>query len=1077
MRIDYTLKVPLRTDRGGDAYAAVGGLTLLSRYLYFTYDEPWFRSETKADGTSPIETYINVYRYSYVTGQTSNLNYKCTVPKPISYNSTGNVENYANYASIASLTYLPTYTTGVMNSDIGFKEIDLTTVSLAQTVDNTSTGGDCLKFIRIENSDSTSAPSVLSKTGGTLILGNYSTNNYFGFYDRSSGYYPPYLRFVCGSTKDTIEAADATGGYPPKYTGSYNHLFDTLYATDEIQQLDSSGKVKRIFLKFAVPSVNGRIDSAFLNIQVSSEENANKLIPVKLLASDASTWDRNSSNATMDTVYAGMTSLGLQKAFNAIIGSQNTMSVEGHPFLCEHDAYYRAIPGLSSAQFQFWSYFTIVIEDMDNTRATASTAKAATPSFGRNDLTQSARKTIIGTISGSEFRPYIYYGYVPPVIQSTLTTVSKTISCGINANSVGSTITNMGRGRLYPLYSKNVSWISSVTGSAGPIVRNGINYQDPMYPSDASSGTFTINFDTTGLAVGSYNGTVTVTATDAYPTTFTIPVSLTITSASVVALDTTTINKSVVVGNNATDSTFQVWDNHDHTGDTLSYTISDNVSWLSVSASSGTSIGSSDKKTHTISYTTSALTPGSYVGTITVSSSLTPSTKTITVNLTVTPSSFVAVSTNTINKTVTVGSNATSSTFQVWDGNSTALDSISYNVTDNVSWLSVSAVSGTSDSSNNKNTHTISYSTSSLAPGDYTGTITVNDPIRSSTELIIVNLTVTPESYVAVSTNTVNISTSVGASPSDFTFQVWDGNSNTLDSITYDITSSSTWFSISPTSGTSNSPTNKQTHSIIFDTDDLIPGLYSEDISVYDSSRDSEQIITVNLTVSNNSYIVTDPTSLSYTINVGDSLSSDIFEVWDGNDSLLDSITYTISENVDWLSITPLFGTSDSSNNKVSHSISFDTTGLSPGIYNTNIEITDSTVGTVNIPIQIDVETGAYLVCDTSSILVILNINEEYDNQFLVWDGSLSLLDYINYSIQNNESWLTISPLLGSSDSPADKDSYNYHIDTFGLNSGTYYDTITITNNENESDILTIDVTLIVNQISKTGVAYGAYLL
>jgi hypothetical protein len=83
-----------------------------------------------------------------------------------------------------------------------------------------------------------------------------------------------------------------------------------------------------------------------------------------------------------------------------------------------------------------------------------------------------------------------------------------------------------------------------------------------------------------------------------------------------ISLSPTSLNPSCQEGTNATSDTFQVWNSGNGT---LSYTISETVDWLSVTPSSGTSAGSADKKTHTVSYTTSGLPAKTYHGEITIS--------------------------------------------------------------------------------------------------------------------------------------------------------------------------------------------------------------------------------------------------------------------------------------------------------------------------------------------------------------------------------------------------------------------------------------------------------------------------
>ena len=147
----------------------------------------------------------------------------------------------------------------------------------------------------------------------------------------------------------------------------------------------------------------------------------------------------------------------------------------------------------------------------------------------------------------------------------------------------------------------------------------------------------------------------------------------------------------------------------------LNYTVADDANWLSVSPTSGTSTGSGDKQSHTVSYTTSSLTAGTYTGHITVTdASASNSPQTITVSLTVQTAPAIALDKATLSPTVTVGQDATDDSFQVWDTGDVALN---YTVDDDATWLSVSPTSGTSTGSGDKQSHTVSYTTSGLAAG------------------------------------------------------------------------------------------------------------------------------------------------------------------------------------------------------------------------------------------------------------------------------------------------------------------------------------------------------------------------
>ena len=92
----------------------------------------------------------------------------------------------------------------------------------------------------------------------------------------------------------------------------------------------------------------------------------------------------------------------------------------------------------------------------------------------------------------------------------------------------------------------------------------------------------------------------------------------------------------ILEGDDLPGESFEVW--NAGTG-TLSYTITDNANWLTISPSGGTSTGEHD--TITISYQPSALPVGSHLGTITITDpAASPTSATVTVSLNVVASPF-----------------------------------------------------------------------------------------------------------------------------------------------------------------------------------------------------------------------------------------------------------------------------------------------------------------------------------------------------------------------------------------------------------------------------------------------------
>lgn len=155
--------------------------------------------------------------------------------------------------------------------------------------------------------------------------------------------------------------------------------------------------------------------------------------------------------------------------------------------------------------------------------------------------------------------------------------------------------------------------------------------------SDATgtnSGTIPVRVYTKGNLAGTYSGTVTITAVGYPSLTKTVPVTVTITSSGgstspTIGLSTTSLAFSGTVGGaNPAGKAFSI---SNAGGGTLSWTVSDNTGWLSVSPTSGTNTGAV-----TAFANLSGLAAGTYSGSITISATgATNSPRTIPVSFTV----------------------------------------------------------------------------------------------------------------------------------------------------------------------------------------------------------------------------------------------------------------------------------------------------------------------------------------------------------------------------------------------------------------------------------------------------------
>ncbi len=620
------------------------------------------------------------------------------------------------------------------------------------------------------------------------------------------------------------------------------------------------------------------------------------------------------------------------------------------------------------------------------------------------------------------------------------TALSPTVTVGNDAADDTFQVWDTGDVTLNYTVSDDASWLSVAPASG-----------TSTGTSDKKS--HTVTYDTSGLAAGAYTGHITVTDASASNSPQTITVSLTVQTGPAIALDKTTLSPTVTVGGDAAGDSFQVWD----TGETtLNYTVGDDVSWLSVAPTSGTSTGSTDKQSHTVSYDTSSLAAGAYTGHITVTdASASNSPQTITVSLTVRTAPAIALDKTALSPTVTVGNDAADDTFQVWDTGETTLD---YSVADDSTWLSVTPASGSSTGTGDKQSHTVTYNTSALTAGTYTGHITVTDAAASnSPQTITVSLTVQTAAAIALDKTTLTPTVSVGQDAADDSFQVWDTGDVALN---YTVTDDVSWLSVAPSSGSSTGSGDKQSHTVTYNTSALSAGTYTGHITVTDASAsNSPQTITVNLTVQTAPAIALDKATLTPTVTVGNDAADDSFQVWDTGDVPLD---YTVADDAVWLSVSPASGTSTGSTDKQSHTVSYDTAGLSAGTYTGHITVSDASASNSPqaITVSLTVQTAAAIALDKTTLTPTVTVGSDAaDGTFQVWDtGDLPL----NYTVADDASWLSVAPTSGTSTGTGDKQTHTVSYDTSGLAAGTYTGHITVTDASASNSPQTITVSLTV---------------
>ena len=211
-----------------------------------------------------------------------------------------------------------------------------------------------------------------------------------------------------------------------------------------------------------------------------------------------------------------------------------------------------------------------------------------------------------------------------------------------------------------------------------------------------------------------------------------------------VRLSTTAIAVTGTIGLNAESRTFLV--SNDGI-EILNYQITDDAPWLSVIAPSGASTNAIDFQTHTLVFNSAGLVGGQHSAIITVSDpAAINSPQVIAVSLTV-EAPIIELSGTSLAFAAATNEPLADTVIQIW--NEVENTVLNYSLASDVGWLSVNPEWGSSTGPTDRQSHTLSVSTLGLPNGQYTGHLTIIDPIAlNNPQTITVNLNITDDVLV-----------------------------------------------------------------------------------------------------------------------------------------------------------------------------------------------------------------------------------------------------------------------------------------------------------------------------------------
>jgi hypothetical protein len=212
------------------------------------------------------------------------------------------------------------------------------------------------------------------------------------------------------------------------------------------------------------------------------------------------------------------------------------------------------------------------------------------------------------------------------------------------------------------------------------------------------------------------------------------------------------------------------------------------------------------------------------------------------------------------------------------------------------------------------------------------------------------------------------------------------------------------------------------------------------------------------------------PSSLSFSaIEGGANPTSQVTGIWNSGPGTLG---WGVSDNADWLSLSPTSGSSGGEHDEVTASV--DVTGMSAGDYSATITV--AAAGASNTPRTFSVsltitETAAPAIAFGPVSLSFSAVAGEANpaNQTLeIWNSGTGNLDW---SVSDNAAWLALSPASGSSTD--EHDEVTASVDVTGMSAGDYSAAITVAAAGATNTPRTFSVSLTITETAAPTIAFS----
>jgi len=682
------------------------------------------------------------------------------------------------------------------------------------------------------------------------------------------------------------------------------------------------------------------------------------------------------------------------------------------------------------------------------------TANAAnlTPSTYSGNVVLSATGSIPGTV------------YIP--VTFTVTPATGTIS--VSPSSLTFSSQASGANPAAQTFNVTSSPSSGVAYTVTAATTTGGNWLTAT-ASGTTPGTVSVSINNSGLANGTYNGTVTVAAPGSASQTVTV--TLTITPPASLTLSPTTLTFNTTVGGPAPQAqTVSVSASGNAAVPySAAATTSSGGNWLSVSPASGTTPG-----TVTASVNPSGLTVGSYTGTITITSSgASNSPQTVTVNLTVSNPSTLAISPTSLTFNLPPGgaSAVAPQSVGVFAGTATPSFTVTTSTTAGGNWLTATGATSAPGSI------LVSVNAGMLAAGNiWTGSVNISSP-TSNPSTVSIPVTVNAPSaagpQMVVAPANVLLSYTQGATADEQRIGVLNAGGGTINfSATAQTTSCSGWLTLLNSSGTA-TPT--------------VPGVIGFMVSPSGSSQTCRGTITVtdgsgNTTVVPVSMAISAQSQalqLSQTAMTfqaapnGPATASQSFQVLNPG---FPALPWTIGAHAltggNWLVVEPITGAAQQQGAAGTPvTVSVNPQGLSSGTYYGTIQVlaagANNSPQTLTVTLIVTAAGTSPSPIASPNGVIITGSGTTADTQTVsISNPGTGTVSFTSTSIADDGgNWLSVTPANGSIAAGAST-SLSLTANMSGLSAGRRHATLRV--GFSDGSVQTVDVTLAISGTAST---------